>query len=73
MSYSADFRYQVLRYLSNGSTIEETSKSFSIGTTTLKRWKKLKKETGQILGSGRPSGPYKIDNDELKCSSSNLT
>lgn len=66
MTYSRDFREQVLSHIESGATIESTSILFSIGTTTIKNWKNLKSKTGQLLGSGRPSTPYKINSDELK-------
>ena len=39
---------------------------FSVGTTTIKNWKRLRTETGKLEGSGRPCSPYKIDNEALK-------
>jgi transposase len=66
MTYSIDFRKQVLSHIDSGASIETTSKLFSIGTTTIKNWKRLKAETGQLSGSGRPPTPYKIDSDKLK-------
>jgi transposase len=66
MSYSEDFRQQVLSHIDTGATIEEVSKLFSVGTSSIKRWKRNRKETGTVMGPGRPKGPYKIDNDKLK-------
>lgn len=37
-----------------------------MGTTTVRNWKRLKAETGQLVGSGRPPTPYKIDSDKLR-------
>jgi transposase len=39
---------------------------FSVGTTTIKNWKRLRSRTGKLEGSGRPCNPYKIDGDELR-------
>ena len=66
MTYSVDFREAVLSHIDSGASIESTSILFSIGTTTIKNWKRLRAETGKLEGSGRPSTPYKIDPDELK-------
>ena len=66
MSYSEDFRQQVLSHIDAGATIEDVSKLFSVGTSSIKRWKRNRKETGTVMGPGRPKGPYKIDNDKLK-------
>lgn len=66
MTYSLDFRATVLRHIDSGSTIEAVSRMFSIGTTTIKTWKRLRTETGKLEGGGRPCNPYKIDNEALK-------
>lgn len=52
--------------MSSGATIEATSILFSIGTTTIKNWKRLGNKTGKVMGPGRPKNPYKIDADELR-------
>lgn len=66
MSYSKDFRLQVLSHIDAGSTIDAVSKLFSIGTTTIKQWKNLRKKTGDVVGPGRPKKAYKIDEEQLK-------
>ncbi|HAT2150920.1 TPA: transposase [Legionella pneumophila] len=63
MSYLEDFRKQVLSQIDMGHTIEYVSQLYSIGTTSIKRWKRSLKETGSVMGRGRP---YKIDDEELK-------
>jgi transposase len=65
MSYSKDFREQVLAHIDLGSTINEVSKLFSIGTSSIKRWKRNRRDTGEVMGSGRPTGAYKIDEAKL--------
>ena len=65
MSYSKDFREQVLSRLDLGSTINEVSKLFSIGTSSIKRWKRNRRDTGEVMGPGRPTGAYKIDEAKL--------
>ena len=66
MSYSADFRKQVLSHIDMGETLEQVSQLFSIGTSSIKRWKRNRKATGSVLGPGRPCIPYKIDDNALK-------
>ena len=66
MTYSIDFREAVLSHIDSGTSIESTSILFSIGTTTIKNWKRLRATTGKLAGSGRPCSPYKIDSDKLK-------
>ena len=48
MAYSVDLRSRVIGYLKGGHTQEETSKIFSVGTSTIKRWKSLLLETGSF-------------------------
>tara|TARA_Y100000739_G_C20386562_1_gene363664 strand:+ start:55 stop:423 length:369 start_codon:yes stop_codon:yes gene_type:complete len=66
MTYSLDFRETVLHHIDSGSTLDAVSRLFSVGTTTIKNWKRLRTETGKLEGSGRPCSPYKIDNEALK-------
>ena len=66
MSYSRDLREKVLKHVDLGSTLEDASKHFSVGLASIKRWRKNKRETGCVMGPGRPTGPYKICEDKLK-------
>lgn len=66
MSYSEDFRKQVLSHVDSGGTLEEVSQLFSVGTSSIKRWKRNRKNTGGVMGPGRPKGSYKIDEQELR-------
>ncbi len=66
MTYSIDFRETVLRHIDKGASTEAVSKLFSIGTTTIKNWKRLRSQTGKLEGAGRPCNPYKIDPEALK-------
>lgn len=56
----------MLRHIDNGGTLEGVSRLFSVGSTTIKNWKRLRAQTGKLEGSGRPCNPYKIDADALK-------
>ena len=48
MSYDKKYRERAVSYRMEGHTIEETSKTFKIGTTTLKKWEKEYKATGDL-------------------------
>ena len=48
MACDKKFREQVLKYIDKGHTIQEAHEEFEVGTTTIKKWKKLKKETGKL-------------------------
>ena len=66
MAYDPKFRKQVLKYIGKGHTIQEAHEVFEVGTTTIKEWKKLEKETGKL--DKRPSGnkASKLCPDRLK-------
>lgn len=66
MSYSEDIRKMVLSHVDAGITIEKASLLFSVGTSSMKRWKKNRKLTGKVMGQGRPKNPYKIGDEALK-------
>ena len=66
MSYSKDLREKVLKHIDLGATIEAASKLFLVGTSSIKRWKRNQRETGSVMGAGRPTGSYKIDEEKLK-------
>ena len=48
MGYRKDFREKVLDYLDKGHTMKEAREVFGVGTTTMKEWRKLQKETGGL-------------------------
>ena len=60
MAYDNKFRKRVIDNIMSGRTHDETSKTFKIGTTTIKRWVKEYKETG-LIGSG-----YTVANRKAK-------
>lgn len=65
MSYSEDFRKRTIAYKLEGHTLEETSKIFKIGITTIKRWINMSK-TGGLSDPPRKSFFRKIDPEKLK-------
>jgi len=48
MSYDKKIRESVLEFIDKGNTQEAAHKLFGVGTTTIKEWKKLKRETGNL-------------------------
>jgi transposase len=65
MAYDVRFREKVLKYLSKGHTLEEAHQVFEVGTTTIKGWKILQKETGKLDKRPLERKPFKIDSDKL--------
>jgi len=66
MAYDIKFREKVMRYIDNGHTIQEAHEVFGVGTTTIKEWKKLKKETGKLDKRPAANNALKICPDQLK-------
>lgn len=65
--YSNDLRERVVSYYDDHHTQEETCAQFSISCATLKRWLKLRRDTGSVALKLRPSHRNrKLDGDELK-------
>jgi transposase len=48
MAYSIDLRSRVVDFIDEGHTQEETSLTFNVGTSTIKRWLSLRSETGSL-------------------------
>jgi transposase len=48
MSYDRKFREKVLYFIDKGNTIKSAHELFGVGTTTIKEWKKLRRETGGL-------------------------
>lgn len=69
MTYSKDLRKKVIEAFEGGMSQEEVSRVFKIGTGTIKRWRKIKKETGKLEPRKRSSESYdflrKIPNSKL--------
>ena len=66
MAYEVRFREKVMKYIEQGHTIEEAHKVFEVGTTTIKEWKKLKKETGKLEKRALERKAAKICPNKLK-------
>ena len=48
MAYDEKFREQVLKYIDKGHTIQQAHEEFEVGITTIKEWRRLRKETGKL-------------------------
>ncbi len=48
MSYPVKYRERVIEYRQEGHTLEKTSKVFKIAISTIRKWEKQKKETGNL-------------------------
>ena len=66
MSYSKDLRERVLAYNEEGHTIKKTSEVFKVGTTTIKAWKKLLSERGNLAKKELKRKPRKYDSEKLR-------
>ena len=65
MAYDEKFREQVLKYLDKGHTIKQAHEEFEVGITTIKEWKRLKKETGKLKNRPLSRNSKKICPDRL--------
>ena len=66
MSYSTEFREEVLDFLAQGNTIESACDLFTVRESSIGRWKQMKNKKGNVVREPRPQMPYKIDNEKLK-------
>jgi len=66
MAYDRKYREKVIEYIDNGSTIEKAHEIFGVGTTTIKQWRKLRKETGTLEKRPLIRKHKKIDPVKLK-------
>ena len=62
--YSVDLRERLLRAIDAGLPQAEAARLFGVGTTTLKRWKRLRRERGTAAPRPRPGRPPTIGPDE---------
>jgi len=66
--YSRDFKLAVVAHYKAGNTKQATAVKFKVGATTIVKWSKEKRETGDIRGSFDVSKrrARKIDPEQLK-------
>ena len=66
MSKSVDLRMAAVNYHLSGHTLEETSKIFGAGKSTICGWTKKYKETGDLTNKPLNRSFKKIDPEKLK-------
>lgn len=66
MACDEKYRKRAVEYRKEGHTIEETSKTFKIGTSTLKTWVKKHDETGEIKDKPLERRYKKVDPIKLE-------
>jgi transposase len=52
--YSADLRERLLRAIDAGLSHAEAARLFGVGTSTIKRWKRQRRECGTVVPARRP-------------------
>jgi len=60
MGYSIDLREKVIEALEGGMTQADIEMLFGVSIGSIKRWKKLKKETGELAPRARSDESYDI-------------
>jgi transposase len=60
MAYDNKYRTNVIQYIEEGHTLKEARKEFRVGTTTIKRWRRLRKEIGNLNDPQRKDRHKKI-------------
>jgi len=65
MSYDKKYRERAVLHRMEGNTLEETSKTFQIGTTTLKKWEKEYKAGGDLSKKPLKRNPKKVCSKKL--------
>ena len=66
MSYSKDYKKRTIEYRQEGHTLKETHKTFKVWTSTIQRWEKRLKETGDLEKKEFHRSFRKIDPEKLK-------
>jgi transposase len=56
-TYSADFRERLLRAIDAGLPQAEAARTFGVGTSTLKRWTRRRRDAGTVAPRSRPGRP----------------
>ena len=66
MSYSKDYKKRTIEYRQERHTLKETHKTFKVWTSTIQRWEKRLKETGDLEKKELHRSFRKIDPEKLK-------
>ena len=66
MSYSRKYRERTIEYRQAGHTLEETHEVFKVSRSTIQKWEKQLKETGDLGKKELHRSFRKIDPEKLK-------
>ncbi len=66
MAHAEQLRKMVLNYLAKGNTQQQAADIYSVSISSIKRWKKTKRELGTVASQNRQCRPYKIDTEKLQ-------
>ena len=66
MSYSKDYRERTIEYRKEGHTLEETHQVFKVSRSTIQKWEKQLKETGDLGKKELHRDFRKIDPEKLR-------
>ena len=66
MSYPKKYRERTIEYRQDGHTLEETHRIFKVSRSTIQKWEKQLKETGNLEKKKLQRGFRKIDPEKLK-------
>ena len=66
MSYPKKYRERTIEYRQDGHTLEETHRIFKVSRSTIQKWEKQLKETGDLGKKELHRGFRKIDPEKLK-------
>ena len=66
MSYPKEYRERTIEYRQDGHTLEETHRIFKVSKSTIQKWEKQLKETGDLGKKELHRGFRKIDPEKLK-------
>lgn len=66
MSYSKDYRERTIEYRQTGHSLEATHQVFKVSKSTIQKWEKQLKETGDLGKKELHRSFRKIDPEKLK-------
>lgn len=66
MSHSSDLRERVLDYIEAGGLVKTACDTFQVSRSSVQRWRRLKKNTGDLNPAPRERNAYKLDDAKLR-------
>ena len=66
MGYETKYREQVMKFIDKGNTVKAAHELFDVGESTIKEWKKLRKETGGLEKRSLNRKPAKLCPERLR-------